>query len=170
MAIIKTLDPAGVLVAANGVHVPSDIAQVVEDIVDAVNATTGVSATDVFGAPSFTIGAQVSTHRDVTIQLTDSLGDNIAAVSPCIVWLSTAALGAGDAVTGAAISVITGTIVSVDSFAAAGQGALHVLSDETGVVVIRMTYTTGSSTLTQRCNVISGAHAVASAAVTVTNA
>lgn len=170
MTIVKTLNPSGFLVAANGVAVPSEVGQVVEDIIDAVNASGSSVGDSVPGTPTLTVGSQVSTTRSVTIQLKDAAGINFAAPTPCIVWLSNTALGAGDQVSAGALDITTGVVVSVDSFATATQGALHVLSDSFGVVVARMTFPTAASNITRYCNVIAGAKAVASGAVTITNA
>ncbi len=118
------------------------------------------------GTPTLTVAAQASTHRDTTVQLKDAAGTALAEKALVRVWISDAAAGALTAAVPAGhVSFTTGTtIITVTT-----DKAYDVVSDATGVIVVRLTDATGSINTTWYVNVAFGSHVV-SAAVNITNA
>lgn len=117
------------------------------------------------GTPSLTVAAQASTHRDVTIQLKDITGTALAAKAQARVWLSDTAGGAPTATApdGGAV-VQTGTQVA----AITADKVLDVVSDATGVIVVRLTES-GTGPTTWFVNVAIGNQVASSAAVAIAN-
>lgn len=116
------------------------------------------------GTPTVALAAQVSTHRDATVQLKDDTGTALAEKAVAMVWLSDAAGGAPTAsAPDGGVAVQTGTSIAVVT---AGK-VLQVMSDAAGAIVVRLTHA-GADT-TWYVNVAFGAHIASSAALLIDN-
>lgn len=116
------------------------------------------------GTNTLTAAAQAATHRDVTIQLKDIAGANVAAKTVARVWLSDAAAGAPTAsAPDVGFTVQTGVLLA----AITANKVLDVISDATGVIVVRIDHA-GADT-TWFVNVAVGAALASSAGVLIDN-
>lgn len=164
MSLIKTLDPAGVLVAINGNECRSQ--QAIEDLVDAVSPLVAAATSSGIGTPTITVAVQASTHRDATIQLKDAAGVALAAKARAQVWISDTAAGALTAAAPAGGVTATTGIILISTTA---NKAFECVSDASGVITVRLTDATGSINTTWYVNVAFG-QTIISAAVNITNA
>jgi hypothetical protein len=143
---------------------------VADQIVTMVNEhATALDSHDatVPGTPSFTIGAQTSSHRDVTIQLKDASGTALAVKALARVWVSdTAGGGATAAAPAGGTSVQTGTTL----VAVTANKVFDIISNASGQIVVRLTDATGSINTNWYVNAASGNLVASSAAVNITNA
>jgi hypothetical protein len=119
----------------------------------------------VAGTPGISVAAQSGTHRDATVQLKDATGTALAAKAVARIWISDAAAGALTASAPAGgVSFTTGTGLSLTA-----NKMYDVVSDATGVIVVRLTDATSPVNTTWYVNVAIGL-CVVSAAVNITNA
>lgn len=97
---------------------------------------------DLLNYPEFTIAAEVSNYIDVTIQVKNAKGDNVAGVRVLELWLSDTNSGWETATTpDTSVGVQTGVPMDVPT---AGE-RLRVMTNASGVATIRITNTTAQT-------------------------
>jgi hypothetical protein len=111
---------------------------------------------------TLSVAAFATDHHDVTIQLKDAAGTNMALACRISVWLSDSAKGTpvGAGTTGLTTTFTTGTI----ALTKLSNLDFDVISDGSGVIVCRVTDTNGTET--RYVNVAVNGVVYASAAVT----
>lgn len=88
---------------------------------------------------TITLAAPVGTDRDITIQLTDALGDNVTSIQSVTLYLFLDAAGAAFAVTGGSTGIVdngAGAILAV-----VAKKIFAARSDATGSIELRWTDT-----------------------------
>lgn len=111
-----------------------------------------------FGTPTLTVGGEDTHHIDVTIQLKDSNSANLAAKALVDVWVSDTAGAAPSAVAPSSTTTFsTGTVLKITT----ADVLFKVVSDATGVIVVRVTEATAKNFYVN----VAGGTMVASSAV-----